>query len=168
MKRIFAVFILVFSVLFSPVSAEIPDGFKGYPWGTDFWTIDKDVDLYYAGTTGNGVGRHGGYSDAILSGTGELLVLYEYRFYNNLLIEGFAAFYDKAEYDSAVASLKSKFSVPPISENDSQLYFYKNTAVLIAPWDYENQYSLIIFSDFSFFKKLIKEKGDQAYNHYLS
>ena len=160
MKKILLAFILVFSFFFSSVSAEIPDGFKGYAWGTDFWTVDKDVELYYFETRESGIGEHGGFSDTIYDSSGELAVRYEYHFYNNSLVEGAILFYDKTEFNSAVASLKNKLSRPPEKSHkgDRQFYFGKNTIIMIDPWDSQGKHGAIPFFDSQFIEEMIKKR----------
>lgn len=102
--------LLLFAVFFSfssnSFAAQDPKGFKGYPWGTDFWTIDQEKELKWDSIQNRFEGVHISMKDT-KSG-----VSYRYVFFDNQLIGGIIVFPDEATYTKAMNVLYDNFGQP--------------------------------------------------------
>ena len=135
---------------------EIPDGFKGYKWGTDFILINQEKGL----TWENSIDDEGIHISKIDSTPN---IEYRYLFYDNKLIGGIINFNDEQSYNKAMGLLTLKFG----KANRSQGYAW---------WSSPNtQISSPFFSMHIEFKssqyilktkpQIEQQKKDSAYNN---
>lgn len=106
MKKLTLAFILIF-LMFSSISfaSKDQDGFKGFPWGTDFTTIVNDKNLIWEKSE-NDEGVHISQTDSDSTAT------YRYIFYDNKLIGGNILFKTEQGCDDAMGALMYQFGKP--------------------------------------------------------
>jgi|GEM_PF-6860685 hypothetical protein len=126
MKKILFILTLLLTLSLSTTLASTGDidGFKGYKWGTDFQTIDKDKQLVWL-SAGDEVGHHVGIRDSVIDKNGEPKIDFAYIFYDNKLVSGMIFFYDpqnNTDFSDAIDSLKHRYGT--YDEYHAPFYFY--------------------------------------------
>lgn len=106
-KRLVLLLLIIFCICTSiSFAAPEPKGFKGYPWGTDFWTIDQEKELQWDFIQNRFEGVHIGLKDTKAG------ITYRYVFFDNHLIGGIIVFPDEASYNKALSVLQDNFGQP--------------------------------------------------------
>ena len=166
MKKILLALILIFTFSLSSTLAATGDvdGFKGYKWGTDFQTIDKDKDLAWFKSVGE-IGYHIGVKDIVFDKNENVKIAFEYQFYDNKLVGGMIFFYDyqiNTDFSEAVESLKHRHGAHDRYNDGFYFYYLPTTIISYAASPKADSRAIMFFSRKYMREAIEREKQAEA------
>ena len=164
MKKILLALILILTVSLSTTLAATGDvnGFKGYKWGTDFETINKDKNLKYWLESPDNESEYISMNDTVNDENGDLIIGYSYLFYNNKLVSGRALLFSDATYTAAFEKVKQQCG-NPVSKEGFYVFSHQGTYIFC-----HKESKTILFRDADHAKTISSNEKKEAYDKYFN